>query len=80
MTISLRKCKKTTEQLKNDLDQNLELYKQLEFEKKLEAAFEKLNELAEEQKENLAEKQVKKQLMRKSLWKNRSRSGKTSMK
>lgn len=46
----LEKMQKNNEQLMNDLDQNLELYKQLEFEKKLEAAVEKLSELAEEQK------------------------------
>jgi len=47
----LDKIKKENEQLKNDLEQNLELYKQLEFEKKIQEATDKLKELAKEQQE-----------------------------
>jgi hypothetical protein len=51
----LDKMKQKNEILKENLEQNLELYKQMEVEKKVEEAVEKLQELAKKQKE-LAEK------------------------
>jgi len=49
----LEKIKQENDQLKGSLEQNLELYKQLEFEKKLQETVENLKKLSEEQK-NLA--------------------------
>jgi len=57
----LEEMKMNNEDLKNSLDQNLELYKQLQFEKKVEEAIKKLDKLADEQKE-IAEKTNKKEL------------------
>lgn len=57
----LDNIKKENEQLKSNLEQNLEMYKQLEFEKKMQETVEKLNELAKEQKE-LSEKTAEKEI------------------
>jgi len=57
----LEEMRMNNEDLKNSLDQNLELYKQLQFEKKVEEAIEKLDKLADKQKE-VAEKTGKKEL------------------
>ena len=60
----LEQMKMNNEELKNNLDQNLELYKQLEFEKKIEEAIDKLDQLADQQKElakENAEKEVPKE-------------------
>ncbi len=66
----LEKMKKQNEDLKEDLEQNLELYKQLEYEKLIEETIEELKKLAEEQKklaeqtankENNKEESIKKQ-------------------
>jgi len=60
----LEQMKMNNEDLKNNLDQNLELYKQLEFEKKIEEAIDKLDQLADQQKElakENAEKEVSKE-------------------
>jgi hypothetical protein len=46
----LEEMKLSNEDLKKQLDRNLELFKQLEFEKMLEESISKLEELAEEQK------------------------------
>ena len=51
----LEKMEMSAEDIEMELDRNLELFKQLEFDKKLTEAIEKLNELAKEQEE-LAEK------------------------
>ncbi len=47
----LDKMEMSTEDLEKQLDRNLELYKQLEFEKKLEDAVQKIDELKKEQEE-----------------------------
>jgi len=66
----LENMKKQNEELKDDLEQNLELYKQLEYEKLIEETIEQLEKLAEEQKklsdqtekkENSKEASIKKQ-------------------
>ncbi len=57
----LEQMKKNNEDLLNNLDQNLELFKQMEFEKKADEAIKKLEKLAEEQKK-LAEKTEQKEL------------------
>lgn len=57
----LENIRKKNEQLKSSLEQNLEFYKQLEFEKKLNETIDKLSELAEEQKQ-LAEETGEKEL------------------
>ncbi|MCD4737317.1 MAG: hypothetical protein K8R53_14835, partial [Bacteroidales bacterium] len=57
----LEKMKMSSEELEEILDRNLELFKQLEFEKKLDESIRKLNELAEKQKE-LAEKTENKEI------------------
>lgn len=57
----LEQMKKNNEELLNNLDQNLELYKQMEFEKKADEAIKKLEKLAEEQKK-LADKTEQKEL------------------
>jgi len=57
----LKEMKKNSEELKENLEQNLELYKQYEVEKKMEEALNKLMELAEKQL-NLSEKTTKKEL------------------
>jgi len=57
----LEQMKKNNEELLNNLDQNLELFKQMEFEKKANEAIKKLEELAKEQKK-LAEKTGQKEL------------------
>jgi hypothetical protein len=44
------KMKLTNEDLKKELDRNLELFKQLEFEKKMDETIQKLDQLSEEQK------------------------------
>lgn len=46
----LDKMKLSTEDMKKELDRNLELFKQLEFEKKFDETIKKLDELKEEQK------------------------------
>jgi len=46
----LEKMKDDTKQIEKELDRNLELFKQLEVEKKLQETIDKLNKLAEEQK------------------------------
>ena len=51
----LDKMKFTNEDLEKELDRNLELFKQLEFDKKLNETIEKINELEKEQRE-LSEK------------------------
>ena len=45
----LEKMEMTAEEIEEELDRNLELFKQLEFDKKLTETIEKLNELAEKQ-------------------------------
>lgn len=47
----LDKMQMSSEDLEKQLDRNLELFKQLEFEQKLEETIEKLDKLSEEQKE-----------------------------
>ncbi len=47
----MEEMKMSNEELEEQLDRNLELFKQLEFEQKLQEAIDKLKELAEEQKE-----------------------------
>jgi len=47
----LEKMEMSAEDIEKNLDRNLELFKQLEFEKKLTETIERLDELAEEQKE-----------------------------
>lgn len=61
----LEKIKQENEQLKNNLEQNLELYKQLEFEQKMQETVEKLKELSEKQNE-LAEKTGEKEISKES--------------
>lgn len=56
----LEEMKMSNEDLEKELDRNLELFKQLEFEKMLQDAIDKLDELAEKQKK-LAEETVDKQ-------------------
>ena len=56
----LEQMKMSNEDLEKQLDRNLELFKQLEFEKMLQDAIDKLDELAEKQKK-LAEETVDKQ-------------------
>jgi hypothetical protein len=51
----LEKMEMSAAEIEQELDKNLELFKQLEFEKKLTETIDKLNELAEKQ-EKLAEK------------------------
>ncbi len=66
----LEKMKEQNEELKDDIEQNLELYKQLEYEKLIEETIDELKKLAEEQKklaeetankENEKEEAIKKQ-------------------
>lgn len=45
----LQNLEKKNQDLKADLEQNLEIYKQLEFEKKIQETIEKLNKLSEDQ-------------------------------
>ncbi len=47
----MEEMKMSNEELEEQLDRNLELFKQLEFEQKLQEAIDKLKELSEEQKE-----------------------------
>lgn len=57
----LEKIKNENEQLKNNLEQNLELYKQLEFEQKLQETVKKLDDLSKKQKDladNTKEKEI----------------------
>lgn len=54
----LDKMKLSSEDMKKELDRNLELFKQLEFEKKFDETIKKLEELKEEQK-NLSEETKK---------------------
>jgi hypothetical protein len=61
----LEKIKQENEQLKNNLEQNLELYKQLEFEQKIQETVEKLNELSDKQTE-LAEQTGEKKISKES--------------
>lgn len=61
LTEMMEEMKKRNEEMKNSLEQNLELYKQLEFEKKLEETISKLEELSTEQKE-LAEETGEKEI------------------
>ena len=55
----LEKMKLSSEELEKMLDRNLEIFKQLEFEQKLEETINKLNELSKEQEE-LSEKTLDK--------------------
>jgi hypothetical protein len=57
----LKNLENKNENLKTDLEQNLELYKQLEVEKKMQENIDDLNKLAEDQKD-LAEKTGNKEL------------------
>ncbi|NOX86904.1 MAG: hypothetical protein GXO86_13230, partial [Chlorobi bacterium] len=57
----LEELKKNNSELKTNLDQNLELYKQLEFQKKAEEAISKLDSLADKQKD-LADKTKQKEI------------------
>ncbi len=57
----LENIKKNNEDLMSSLEQNLELYKQLEFEKKIKETADKLEELAKEQQE-LAEQTGEKEI------------------
>jgi len=57
----LEDLKKNNLELKTNLDQNLELYKQLEFQKKVEEAISKLDSLADKQTE-LADKTKQKEI------------------
>ncbi len=57
----LKQMKEKNEDLKENLEQNLELYKQYEVEKKMEEALDKLEELAEKQLD-LAEKTREKEM------------------
>ncbi len=66
----LERMKEQNEDLKNDLEQNLELFKQMEFEQKMEEAIDKLEELSEKEnklseqtanKENTKEEGIEKQ-------------------
>lgn len=66
----LEQMKEKNEDLKNDLEQNLEIFKQLEYEKMINETIEKLNKLAEKQlelsektenKENSKEKSIEEQ-------------------
>ncbi len=61
LTKMMEQMKRRNEELKSSLEQNLELYKQLEFEKKLEETISKLEELSKEQKE-LAEETAEKEI------------------
>jgi hypothetical protein len=61
LTNMMEQMKQRNEELKSNLEQNLELYKQLEFEKKLEETISKLEELSQEQKE-LAEETKEKDI------------------
>lgn len=56
----LEKMKQQNEDLKSDLEQNLELYKQMEFEQMIQESIEELNKLAEEEKA-LSEETAKKE-------------------
>ncbi|MDT8392831.1 MAG: DUF4175 family protein [Bacteroidales bacterium] len=62
----LEKMKMSAEEIEQELDKNLELFKQLEFEKKLTETIEKLNKLAKEQ-EKLANKTKEKKAGEESL-------------
>ncbi len=64
----LEQMKKKNDELKNNLDQNLEILKQLEFEKKVDEAIKNLQKLAEEQKQ-LADKTGKKEIPKDSALK-----------
>jgi hypothetical protein len=64
----LDKIEMNSEDLEKQLDRNLELFKQLEFEKKLEETIEKLDKLAEEQKK-LSEETEQKQTDKEELLK-----------
>jgi hypothetical protein len=63
----LDKMKLSNEDMKKELDRNLELFKQLEFDKKLQETIDKIDKLAEEQKklseesknDNINEKEIK---------------------
>jgi hypothetical protein len=57
----LKEMKEKNESLKENLEQNLELFKQYEVEKKIEEALEKLEELSKEQLD-LADQTLKKEL------------------
>jgi hypothetical protein len=56
----LEEMKKRNEDMKNSLEQDLELFKEMEFEKKFQEAVDQLQKLAEKQKE-LAEQTAKKE-------------------
>ncbi len=60
MNEALQKMEFSTEELKKQLDQDLGLFKQLEFEKKMETTLDKLNELAKKQQE-LSKETLKKE-------------------
>ena len=60
----------SNEDLEKELDRSLELFKQLEFEQKLEQTMERLEELAKEQ-ESYLRKQKKRMLITKSFLRNK---------
>ena len=62
----LEKMQMSTEEMEKMLDRNLELFKQFEFESKLEETIEKLEKLADEQQE-LSEKTIDKENNEESL-------------
>lgn len=62
----MEKMKVSNKELEKQLDQNIELYKQIEFERKLEGAVNKLRKLAEEQ-EKLADKSEKDKMSKEDL-------------
>lgn len=64
----LEEMKKRNEDLKNSLEQNLELFKEMEFEKLMNEAIDKLKELAEKQ-DTLAEQTAHKELKKDDLQK-----------
>ncbi len=56
---ALEKMKEDNEDLEKQLDRNLELFKQLEFEKKLQETIDKLNEISDKQQELAKESEKK---------------------
>lgn len=64
ITEMMEDIRQRNEEMKSSLEQNLELYKQLEFEKKLQETISKLEELAREQQEladETADKEISKE-------------------
>ena len=72
----LEDMKKKNETLKENLEQNLELFKQMEIEKKINETAEKLEELAKKQEE-LSEKTQKKSNKKEELLKEQQKLNKT---